>query len=84
MPSLAASVASRMRTGCSVRVAWNASLKLLALVGVHAAIELREPVPADARLPRAAPEPELGVAVLGEDDDALVGPVCRAAVAPSQ
>ena len=76
IPSLAASVASRMRTGDrSAGCAWNSRLDALAGVRVHAAVQQRKALAAKPAGGEEVRQPVLGVAVLGEDDDPLVGPL---------
>ena len=75
MPSLAASVASRMRTGCSVGSAWNASRSCSRSSASMPPWSSASAVAAEPCLAQELGQPALGVAVLGEHDDPLVRPV---------
>ena len=57
------------------RVGLEGQPQLLPLLGGDTAVQQRQPLAGEPLLPQQLGQPELGVAVLGEDDDALVGPV---------
>ena len=75
MPSEAASVASRMRTGDSAGSAWNAALMASRSFGSMPPIEQREALAAEAVAGEDLVQPLLRGAVLGEEDDPLVRPL---------
>ena len=76
MPSEAASVASRMRTGLCFGIGLERRLDPLPVLRVHAAVHRQQAVVAGETLGgQDALQPVLGGPVLGEDDDPLVGPL---------
>ena len=76
MPSEAASVASRMRTGLCSGSVWNAALTRSRCLRVHPAVHGHQAVVAGEALGgEDALQPVLGGPVLGEEDDPLVAPL---------
>ena len=60
MPSLAASVASRMRTGSRSGAAWKAAFRCSRFVRVHTAVEEAQAISAEASSTKKPGQPRSG------------------------